>query len=375
MMEKRIRDRVLLLLAIKPPGKTVSLNHIHEKVNRDCNASREEIIQAINELIRENLVQRKEDNYAVTEEGRKAAWNLAFDPQMNRSYRQIYIARWYYEHVESLILPFLIKRPVSVVKIFSDESDPINKVKPIFSRYAKQKPKEYNYINSSADLWRYIDAHAVDFIPYVHSRIDQEYPDWFIVDIDAGDAIKSSENGFELIKEITKETYLTLYEEFDIQAYIKFSGGRGFQIWATFDRPLGSFETYRDAVKLLQRFVEKRLENRYEELRRKYESIFDVPITTSDVAHTEKRARKILLDWSSLKPEGDIRAPWSMHWKTGLISVPVDYKRIQTFKVEDANPIKVVQNIKILERLFELKPSNSTTLRKVLRPSLDLFFN
>lgn len=374
-MEKRVKDRVLLLLAIKAPGKTVDLNHIYEKVNRDCKASRDEVLQALQELIREGLAQKMDNDYVITEEGRKAAWNLAFDPHMNRSYRLIYIARWYYKHVEDLILPFLVGRPISVVKIFSDESDPANKVKPIFSRYAKYKPKEYNYINSRADLWKYIDAHAIDFIPYVHSRVDQDYPDWFIIDIDAGESIKSSENGFELIKEVTREVYLTLYEEFSIRACIKFSGGRGFQIWAAFDRPLGRFEVYRDAVRIIQRVVEQRLEGRYEEFREKYGNIFDVPITTSDVAHTEKRARRILLDWSSLKPEGDIRAPWSMHWRTGLISVPVDHKRIHEFRVENADPVRVVQNIKALKHLFELEASNSTVLRNALKPSLDLFFS
>jgi len=165
-----------------------------------------------------------------------------------------------------------------------------------------------------------------------------------------------------------------LYEEFDVKSCIKFSGGRGFQIWATFDQPLGKFDAYRDAVKLIQKLVEQRLEEKYYEFREKYGTIFDTPITTSDVAHADRRKKRILLDWSSLKPEGDVRAPWSIHWKTGLISVPVDPRQILDFDIEQADPRMVVENLNKLKHLFELPISSSAMLRKALKPSLDLFF-
>jgi len=375
MRNKRVRDRVLFLLAIKPPGKKVDFDHIYEKVHRDSKATRNEIENALNELITEGLAEKANSEFLITEEGRKKAWNLAFDPEMNKSYRYVYIARWYYKHVEDLILPFLKHRPVSVVKVFSDEKDPINKVKPIFARYAKQKPKKYNYINTHEDLWNYIDMHAIDFIPYVHSQPRSQYPDWFVIDVDAGDTIKSAGKlGFQLIKEVTVEIYNTLREEFYIDPCIKFSGSRGFQIWATFDKPLGNFDVYRDAIKVVQKEVEKRLSERYDEFREKYGTIIDIPITTSEVAHAEKRTRKILLDWSCLKLEGDVRAPWSLHWKTCLVSVPVSPKDIDKFDIDKADPIKVVENLEHLRGLFDLKPSEPSLLKKSTRPSLDLFF-
>ncbi len=375
MKDKRVFDRVLLLLAIKPPGKTVSLDHIYEKVHRDCGATRSEIIDALNELISKEFAEKTDGNFMITEEGRKAAWPLAFDESMNKSYRYVYIARWYYGHVEELILPFLLHRPISVVKIFSDEKDPINKIKPIFARYAKQRPKTYNYINSIKDLWRYIDMHAIDFIPYVHSKPKAQYPDWFVIDIDAGDTIKSAGKlGFQLIKDVTLETYNTLKEEFDVDSCIKFSGSRGFQIWTTFDSPLGNFDVYRDAIKTVQREVEKRLSEKYDMLKERYGNIMDIPLTTSEVAHSAKRTKKILLDWSCLKLEGDVRAPWSLHWKTCLVSVPVAPRDIPRFEPNDAKPTVVVDNLNNLRNLFELKPSSSTLLKKSVRPSLDLFF-
>ncbi len=374
-MNKRVKDRVHLLLAIKPPGKTVTFDHIYEKVHRDCGATKDEIKTALNALIADGYAERINDEFKITEDGRKAAWDLAFDPEMNKSYRYVYIARWYYRYVEEQILPFLKGRPVSVVKVFSDEKNPIGSIKPIFARYAKLRPKTYNYINSKNDLWRYIDMHAIDFIPYVHSQPKAQYPDWFVIDIDAGDDIKrAGALGFELIKDVSIEVYNTLIEEFDIKPYIKFSGSRGFQIWATFDTPLGKFEEYREAIRVIQKETEKRLSDRYDEFKEKYGTIVDIPITTSDVAHADRRRRRILLDWSCLKPEGDVRAPWSIHWKTCLVSVPVNPKDIPKFSPDDAHPTKVVQNVEYLSRFFELIPANPTLLKKTVRPSLDLFF-
>ena len=374
-MKKRVKDRVHMLLAIKPPQKTVTFEHIFEKVHRDCKATKEEIRIALSELISEGYAEKVKNEYRITEEGRNAAWDLAFDPEMNKSYRYVYIARWYYKFVEEQILPYLTGRPVSVVKVFSDEKDPIGNVKPIFARYAKLKPKTYNYISSKEDLWRYIDMHAIDFIPYVHSRLDAQYPDWFVIDIDAGDEIKNAGKlGFRIIKDVSLEVFNTLVEEFDIKPYIKFSGSRGFQIWATFDTPLGKFEDYREAIKVIQRETEKRLSDKYDEFREKYGSILDIPITTSDVAHADRRKRKILLDWSCLKPEGDVRAPWSIHWKTCLVSVPVNPKDIPEFKPEDAHPTKVAKKVNYFGKFFELVPANPTLLKKTVRPSLDMFF-
>jgi len=278
----------------------------------------------------------------------------------------VFLARFYYPKIADRILPFLKNRPITVVKVFSDDKDPIRNVKPIFSRYAKLKPKRYNFINSFDDLMRYVNAHAIDYIPYVH-RLGKNYPDWLIIDIDAGEDIKNvGEIGFRFIKEITKEVYDTIKEELGMYPCVKFSGSRGFQIWLSLDKPIGSFEDYRKAVEIIQDSVEKRLEGKYDELRSDFGDIFDIPITTSTVAKKELRRRRILLDWSSLKPEGDVRAPYSMHYKTGLVSVPVDIRDLKNFTLDQARVENVVAQKDKLAKIFELKPSPTEELLKKL---------
>lgn len=375
-MEKRVSDRVLLLLAIKPKGKTVDFDHIFEKVSRDCGATKDEILDALRELISENLVAKKDENFYVTQEGRKVAWSFVRDPELNRSYRMVMIARYYYPKISDLILPYLIDRPVSLIKVFSDDKDPIHSIKPIFSRYKKFKPKKYNYISNKQDLMRYVNMHAVDFIPYVHKE-GQNYPDWLIVDIDAGDEIKNAGDlGFELMKEITNITAEIMEEKFNIKPYIKFSGSRGFQIWATFTRPLGDFEKYRKAVVIIQKSVEEYLGSIYDELRSKYGNIMNKPLTTSTVAKKEERAKQILLDWSSLKPEGDVRAPFSIHYKTGLISIPVELRDLPKFDFSQADFQYVIENASKLSKFFKLEPSDPSKIEKELgKEGLLAFFS
>ncbi|MGQ4891141.1 MAG: DNA primase small subunit domain-containing protein [Candidatus Njordarchaeia archaeon] len=367
-MNGRARDRILLLLAIKPERKTVDFEHIYEKVSRDSGASKDEITKELNNLITEGLVEKVGEKYKVTPQGRKEAWMLVDDPEMNLSYRLILKARDYYPKIAPYILPYLVNRPVSVIKIFSDEKDPINKVKPIFSRYKKFKPKQYNYIKNAKDLMRYVDMHAIDFIPYVH-REKNNYPDWLIVDLDAGDEIKNAgEIGFNLVKEITKIATDVMKDEFNLKPCVKFSGSRGFQIWVTFQKPLGTFETYRNAVVIIQRKVEEIIEkNHFDELKDKYGDLIGKPLTTSTVAKKKERSKQILFDWSSLKPEGDVRAPFSIHYKTGLISSPVQLNDILKFEIEQADFRNVLNHAKDLYEAFKLEPSPVEALDKELK--------
>ncbi|MHA1615840.1 MAG: non-homologous end-joining DNA ligase LigD [Candidatus Njordarchaeales archaeon] len=362
--DKRVIDRVLLLLAIKPQDKLVDFSHIYEKVNRDCGASKEEILKALRELMDQGFIERVGDKYRITEDGRQEAWKLAYDPKMNLSYRLVFLARYYYPRIADLILPFLRDRPVTVVKVFSDDNDPIRSIKPIFSRYAKLKPRKYNFINSRDELLKYVNAHAIDFIPYVH-RLGNDYPDWLIIDIDAGDSIKEAgEVGFQLIKEITWETCVVIQEDLGMHPCVKFSGSRGFQIWLKPEKPLGSFEDYRRAVEIIRDLVEEKLKGRYDELRSDYGDIFEIPITTTTVAKKELRRRRILLDWSSLKPEGDVRAPFSMHYRTGLVSVPISLNDIKRFSPKLARVEEVIKRKEEIAKAFELKPSPTDILAR-----------
>ncbi|MEM3518234.1 MAG: hypothetical protein QXZ07_04080, partial [Nitrososphaerales archaeon] len=73
------------------------------------------------------------------------------------------------------------------------------------------------------------------------------------------------------------------------------------------------------------------------------------------------RASQILIDWSSLKPMGDVRAPFSIHYKTGLASLPVSINNIKDFDIKEAHPLRIIKNLGRYEKAIKInkcKPPN-----------------
>lgn len=366
-MQPTISDRILLLLAIKEKGKHIDLNHILEKISRDENRRIEssEILNELNSLADKGFINVHRNGYSITDEGLREILSRlpVVGDKLNLSYRMVLLAKQYYSEIVDYILPFLINRPVSVVKIFSDEGDPIGKVKPLFVRYAKYKPRpQFISINNAHDLIKYVDDHAIDYIPCVHG-FDVKAPDWLVIDLDAGEELKYREEGFLAVKFIAKEIYDFLIEN-DVIPSIKFSGSRGIQIWASLDNSkilgLDKFAAYRALIQKIQVKVEERIKN--SKYPKELEPFMEKGLTTSSVAKKEERAEKVLIDWSSMKPYGDVRAPFSLHYKTGLVSCPMAYNKIMEFQINEAEPFIVIKNADNLSKYFELKKSDPSKL-------------
>ncbi|MGQ9759670.1 MAG: non-homologous end-joining DNA ligase LigD [Candidatus Methanomethylicaceae archaeon] len=369
LMGVTVGDRILLLLSIKETGKFIDFGHIFEKVVRDEGRpiKESEIIAELDELIGEGLVKSDQNRYAITEKGfEKIVERLSLiEDNLNLSYRMVLVAKEYYGKIADYIMPFLKERPVSVVKIFSDEQDPLRKVKPLFVRYARYKPKPtFISINNREVLMRYVDDHAIDYIPYVHG-FNMKEPDWLVFDLDAGEDLKSKEEGFLAIKFVAKELYNFL-EENQVLPALKFSGSRGIQVWAVLDNfkiPGGDlFATYRTIIQKVQGKIEERISGAKVPL--ELRPLVEGGLTTSSVAKKEERSKKVLIDWSSMKPYGDVRAPFSLHYKTGLISCPIDPARVISFQPEEAKPEQVSREAEHLRQHFELVKSDPSHLLK-----------
>ncbi|MCP8317634.1 MAG: hypothetical protein H3Z51_12370, partial [archaeon] len=359
-----ISDRILLLLSIKEEGKRIGIDHIFEKVHRDVlfvekrEIGKDEVDKTLRDLIFQGLVESFGDGYSVSEEGEKSMEKIILEKEkeLNRSYTMVWLAKRYYPHVARFMIPFLKDRAVSAVKIFSGKKDPMKEVDAIFVRYSKYKPKPvFLTIDSDSKLMSLVFDHCIDFIPYVH-KLDSDEPDFFILDLDAGSDIMKNQKAFDFIKYIAFELS-NLLIELEVEPMAKFSGSRGFQIWASFDnselKERGDlFKTYREMAISIQNKLEERLQNKIDEMVSIFPDIVHhgKQITTSIVAHKEERDSQILVDWSSLKPMGDIRAPFSIHYKTGLASLPIPPNEINDFDVKEAHPLRIVKNVSRYEK-------------------------
>ena len=374
-MRASIEERLALLLAIKEPGKTVDFEHLYSKVARDVEAAEqrrvrvEEVRQALDDLVNRRFVVKAGEGFAKTplldEVVKRAAEREG--SLLNISYLRVWVAKDYYPKVADYMMPFLSNRAVSAVKVFSGKRDPLNEVEAIFVRYSRYKPKpQFLTVGSKEKLMELVYDHCVDFIPYIHS-LDSSEPDFFVLDLDAGKKIIEAEEGFQLLKEVTYRLAKMLIES-GIEVMVKFSGSRGFQIWARLDNtPLRDrgdlFKAYREIAIQTQTRLESALRSE-RDLVDRFKHIIDLEegFTTSKVAHKEERAKQILVDWSLLKPMGDVRAPLSMHYKTGLISTPLPLARLPAFRIEDAMPAKVLQHLDEYSGAMKLPLSDPSRL-------------
>jgi len=344
-------DHVLTSLAIKRLGKFVDLEHIKEKVSRDAGRkfSDEETRKLLSSLVKKNMVAERNGEYAITEEGRayfEKRWRQ-IQEELNPDYLKVYRARRYYPHVVDTLLGFLRDRWVSVFRLFTGRAWLQRKIGPKYIR-----------IRSAEDVKKWIDVHGIDFVPYIHG-IGRDRPDWLVIDLDAGKNVSPRD-----LKRVVEAAHEVL-SEFGIEPALKFSGSRGFQLWAQFKdhglpaeyvpkrlrtehRERNMFSFYADIV----RFVESRVSERCPGL------------TTSDAVKKEMRVDKVLFDASIIKPMGDVRAPYSMHFKTGLISMPVKLSELSRFKPEQADPERVVIRYQKRGNEFILKPADGEELFK-----------
>ncbi len=343
---------LLLMLSMKPKGKAVDFNHIKEKFERDLKIKNgEEVKHVVNDLIKKGFIKFENNLYSASDEGR-----IFFKSQIkevehqlekiNRTWLFVYKSKQYYPIVKETILEFCKDRYVGFYCVFTQ--------KRFFRRDFKGRKVT---INSWKDLEFFINIHCIDIIPSVH-RINSNRPDWLVIDIDAGSKVP-----FKKTIEVTRLIY-EIFQEFDLNPALKFSGSRGFQIWSLIKdfeipkeckpfplrqktkRQKNYFTIFSDFVRIIQKEVDKKVPN----------------LTTCDLTQKQKREDKILLDPSSMKKMGLVRAPYSIHSKTGLISLPIDISELPKFKLEKAKIEKAIKRYKENGNEFILKPSSPKKL-------------
>ena len=349
MTEATPEDHALMTLAIKRPGKFVDLPHVQEKLSRDVGRkfSELETSQVLASLLKKGLIESKAGEYAITDAGREhfeRRWRQVRD-WLNQDYLKVYRAKRYYPHVIDGLLEYCKDRWVSVFRLFTERAWLQRKLGP-----------KYITVKNAKDVQRWLDVHGIDFIPYIH-RVGADRPDWLVINLDAGKGVD-----FDRTKEVVVEAHQVL-AGYGIEPSIKFSGSRGFQIWAQF-KPHDLPENYRPKQLRTER-RERNLFSFYADIVRFTESCVaeKMPgMTTAETAKKEERAGKVLFDASIIKPMGDVRAPYSMHFKTGLISMPLELRELKRFEPGQADPELVAKRYEKRGNEFVLKPCEGEEL-------------
>lgn len=340
-----VEDHVLLILSIKRAGKFFDGDHICEKVSRDARVSDVEVRRVLARLVEEEMIEESDGKYRILPKGFERLESRIGDvwSQLNKSYRAVYLARKYYPKVAGLMMPYLKGRAVSVVKVFSDDNDPINSFNPSFVRYARYKPRKQPItVGGERELLDLVDQHAVDFFPVIHGA-DAMRPDWLVFDISAGEKFGGDLTPVKLVCSLACECL----RDYGVKPAVKFSGSKELQVWAMFEEhrlPEGYsdyFTLYKDMVAFIQRRVEERIQGGEGK-----EVFYTVaregkPATTTQTTSKE-RGDQVLIDPSLIKVNGTVRSPYSMNYETWLTSCPVN--NVEKFEPEMASIENVLRN-------------------------------
>ena len=356
--DSELEDYILLMLSMKSEGKRVDFNHIADKARRDLGAKEEEVEAHLKELISSGLVKEAKSKFSASENGRKTfeerMRNATLEGRLkkiNEPWVIVYKAKNYYPHVADTITEFCKGRHVGFYTLFTE--------KRFFRRDFRGKKIT---ISSPEDLLFYVNMHYVDVIPCVH-RINVDRPDWLVADIDAGPKVN-----WDTTKEVTKLVY-SVFEELDLNPALKFSGSRGFQVWSLIgdlslpreyepiellgSREKNFFALFSDFLRIIQRNVDKKIPGK----------------TVSEVSRKKEREDKVLIDPSSMKPMGLVRAPYSIHSKTGLVSMPLRLEELDFFELRQADQKDVLSRYEENGNEFKLKRASP---QKIIDELLDL---
>ena len=240
----------------------------------------------------------------------------------------------YYEAVAERIVPFLRGRKVAVEQRFPGSTA------PIYRRHeGTGAQRAWIAIRDRADVLRWARHYAVAF----HAHLKPDGPGcWFVLDIDSRQLPIA-------MARLAALHALAVLDEHGLRALAKFSGSDGFHLmWDMPDlRGLGRrsvWELERAVVAAVAAGVERRLATDPAAAPARAAAGPDgrlIATSSQDAAHKTG----LLFDEHILKPNVNVRVPWSIHAGSGLVAVPVDRADLATFEEGAAAPDAVVTRL------------------------------
>lgn len=230
----------------------------------------------------------------------------------------------YWDRAAEATLPFLADRKVAVQQVFNG--------KILYRRHGdKGLPDRSGWIQieNVTQIKEWARLHTYSF----HAHLNGDKDVWFVMDIDG-----RSPQMFDLVKLVTLEMSRLLTRK-KKKHLIKFSGHRGFHFMWSMGNITPNWLSLRGEIRSYAKGLEEILQKKYKS--RFYAKLPKAkPILTTS-STDRSLVRSILIDEQIIHKNGMIRSPYSVHPKTGLVSVPLKPDALLKFKPEHAKPDKV----------------------------------
>lgn len=223
----------------------------------------------------------------------------------------------YYYQMAPYMVPYIKDRPQSLNRFPNgikgesfyqkDVSGKAPDWVPTFPYHSSDEPREKEYLvgENEATLLYMASLGCIEINPWSSRLRKPENPDWCIIDLDP------DKTTFDEVIEAAQVTHEIL-EAADIPGYCKTSGSTGLHIYI----PLGAKYTYEQSKefgRIIARLVHGRL-----------------PDTTSIERATNRRKRKMYIDFLQNRPQATVAAPYSLRPKPGAtVSMPLHWEEVK----------------------------------------------
>jgi len=237
----------------------------------------------------------------------------------------------YYEKVSDRILPFLVDRPLSVVRCVRGTGSQCFFQKHLHETFAapvksirvreKNGTGDYIAVDSVAGLITLVQMGVIEIHPWGSTAKDLEHPDLLTFDLDPGEGVS-----FERIKEGVLEIRQLLKND-GLESFLKTSGGKGLHVQV----PLKPKATW-DEAKEYAGDIARRL-------------AAEQPAKYVAIMTKAKRMGKIFVDYLRNGRGATSVAPYSARARKGAaVSMPIAWSKLATLKSADEF---TVENVKL----------------------------
>ena len=245
----------------------------------------------------------------------------------------------YYEKVAPLMLPYINKRLLSVIRCNNGiQSDCFFKKHPqVDSKHIKtfyDGDDEYFYVDSKEGIIFQAQMGTIEFHPWGSSVPKIEKPDVMIFDLDPDEklSIEKLRQGVLHLKSIL--------DELNLVSFLKTSGGKGYHVVVPFSSTNGweSFANFSKQVALL--------------MEQKWPKLYTTNI------RKDQRKGKIFIDYLRNKKGSTCVAAYSLRSRDGAtVSMPIEWSELDKFKPDEFNIKNAIKRIKKnpWKNYFEIK--------------------
>ncbi|MBR6779222.1 MAG: non-homologous end-joining DNA ligase [Clostridia bacterium] len=225
----------------------------------------------------------------------------------------------YYEKVAPLMLPYLNKRLLSVIRCHQGIGDACfyKKHPTTENEYVKSfldGDDEYFYVSNKKELVYQAQMGTIEFHTWGSQIPKIEKPNVMVFDLDPDEKlpIEKLREGVKLLKNVL--------DKLDLMSFLKTSGGKGYHIVVPFSNSK-NWDSFNNFAKKLASFLESN-----------YPNVF-----TSNIRKSE-RGGKIFVDWLRNSKGATCIAPYSLRSRDGAtISMPISWRDLDKILPNEVN--------------------------------------